>query len=120
MSGKTRCDRKLVGQGLRQGFVLVLRFLFQCFPSLYCEARPSLRVLCDIVINVGLSLDNLEKGNTRASASEMVFYFKSTVVDPAAFIYVGKDKVESKSGLEEVDMPRTKLARRGSHQIWVG
>lgn len=27
----------------------------------------------------------------------MVYYFKSTVVDPAAFIYVGKDKVESKS-----------------------
>lgn len=25
----------------------------------------------------------------------MVFYFKSNVVDPAAFIYVGKDKVES-------------------------
>lgn len=26
----------------------------------------------------------------------MVYYFKSNVVDPAAFIYVGKDKVESK------------------------
>lgn len=25
----------------------------------------------------------------------MVYYFKSTVVDPPAFIYVGKDKVES-------------------------
>jgi len=27
----------------------------------------------------------------------MVFYFKSTVVDPPAFIYVGKDKVESEN-----------------------
>jgi hypothetical protein len=26
----------------------------------------------------------------------MVFFFKSNVVDPEAFIYVGKDKVESK------------------------
>ena len=26
---------------------------------------------------------------------KMVFYFKSNVVDPPAFIYVGKDKVES-------------------------
>ena len=25
----------------------------------------------------------------------MVYYFKSNVVEPAAFIYVGKDKVES-------------------------
>jgi hypothetical protein len=25
----------------------------------------------------------------------MVYYFTSNVVDPAAFIYVGKDKVES-------------------------
>ena len=27
----------------------------------------------------------------------MVYYYTSTVVDPAAFIYVGKDKVESSS-----------------------
>lgn len=27
----------------------------------------------------------------------MVYYFTSTTVDPPAFIYVGKDKVESKS-----------------------
>jgi hypothetical protein len=27
----------------------------------------------------------------------MVYYFTSNVVDPAAFIYVGKDKVESMS-----------------------
>jgi len=26
----------------------------------------------------------------------MVFYFTSNVVEPAAFIYVGKDKVESR------------------------
>lgn len=26
----------------------------------------------------------------------MVYYFKSNVVSPSAFIYVGKDKVESK------------------------
>lgn len=26
----------------------------------------------------------------------MVYYFTSNVVDPSAFIYVGKDKVESK------------------------
>jgi hypothetical protein len=25
----------------------------------------------------------------------MVYYFESNVVDPSAFIYVGKDKVES-------------------------
>lgn len=31
----------------------------------------------------------------------MVFYFTSTTVDPPAFIYVGKDKVESKSSLEK-------------------
>lgn len=28
-------------------------------------------------------------------AAKMVYYFKSDVVDPPAFIYVGKDKVES-------------------------
>lgn len=27
----------------------------------------------------------------------MVFYFKSAIVEPAAFIYVGKDKVESEA-----------------------
>ena len=27
----------------------------------------------------------------------MVYYFTSKVVDPPAFIYVGKDKVESKA-----------------------
>lgn len=27
----------------------------------------------------------------------MVYYFTSTAIDPPAFIYVGKDKVESKS-----------------------
>jgi hypothetical protein len=27
----------------------------------------------------------------------MVYYFTSNVVDPAAYIYMGKDKVESKS-----------------------
>ena len=27
----------------------------------------------------------------------MVYYFKSTAVDPAAFVYVGKDKFESES-----------------------
>lgn len=27
----------------------------------------------------------------------MVYYFTSTVVDPSGFIYVGKDKFESKS-----------------------
>ena len=26
----------------------------------------------------------------------MVYYFTSTAIDPAAFLYVGKDKVESK------------------------
>ena len=25
----------------------------------------------------------------------MVFYFKSTIVDPPAYVYVGKDKFES-------------------------
>lgn len=29
--------------------------------------------------------------------SKMVYYFTSNVVDPSAFVYVGKDKVESKS-----------------------
>jgi hypothetical protein len=29
----------------------------------------------------------------------MVYYFTSTAVDPAAFIYVGKDKVESASSV---------------------
>lgn len=29
----------------------------------------------------------------------MVYYFKSTAVEPAAFIYVGKDKVESASNM---------------------
>lgn len=29
------------------------------------------------------------------SHSSMVYYFTSKVVDPAAFIYVGKDKFES-------------------------
>lgn len=30
---------------------------------------------------------------------KMVYYFKSTAVDPPAFIYVGKDKVESASSV---------------------
>jgi hypothetical protein len=29
----------------------------------------------------------------------MVYYFQSTVVSPPAFIYVGKDKVESMPGV---------------------
>lgn len=29
----------------------------------------------------------------------MVYYFKSNVVEPAAYIYVGKDKFESASRL---------------------
>ncbi|KAK3704253.1 hypothetical protein LTR37_013927 [Vermiconidia calcicola] len=32
----------------------------------------------------------------------MVFYFTSNVVDPSAFIYVGKDKVETHGWLEDV------------------
>lgn len=52
----------------------------------------------------------------------MVFYFTSTVVEPSAFIYVGKDKFESMP-LELVNIGN-KLSnnglRRGSHQIWIG
>jgi hypothetical protein len=29
--------------------------------------------------------------------SKMVYYFTSNIVEPAAFVYVGKDKVESTS-----------------------
>jgi hypothetical protein len=34
---------------------------------------------------------------TCGSLSKMVYYFTSNVVDPAGFIYVGKDKFESMS-----------------------
>lgn len=30
----------------------------------------------------------------------MVYYFTSTVVDPPAFVYVGKDKFESMEGIQ--------------------
>jgi hypothetical protein len=35
--------------------------------------------------------------DTIIKSQNMVFYFTSTAVDPPAFIYVGKDKVESMS-----------------------
>ena len=34
---------------------------------------------------------------SRTVLCKMVYYFTSKVVDPPAFIYVGKDKVESKA-----------------------
>jgi hypothetical protein len=34
----------------------------------------------------------------------MVYYFKSTLVDPPAFIYVGKDKVESEYFADKAPM----------------
>lgn len=46
-------------------------------------------------------LDPLARTRRHKQANEivgevkMVYYFTSNVVDPAAFIYVGKDKVES-------------------------
>lgn len=39
----------------------------------------------------------------------MVYYFQSTVVDPPAYIYVGKDKVESKSALQPKVIPFHRL-----------
>jgi hypothetical protein len=61
--------------------------------------------MCDIV---GIALRNLRIASESVfsklhkavsvripSAAKMVYYFKSNVVDPPAFIYVGKDKVES-------------------------
>lgn len=49
--------------------------------------------------------DEADEGNRRrwspravvqlSSCSKMVYYFTSNTVTPAAFIYVGKDKVES-------------------------
>ena len=41
----------------------------------------------------------------------MVYYFKSNVVEPAAFIYVGKDKVESKVKRTPLDTPSDDSAR---------
>jgi hypothetical protein len=39
--------------------------------------------------------------------TKMVYYFTSNVVDPPAFIYVGKDKVESMTNL---DKPETRIS----------
>lgn len=43
-----------------------------------------------------LSLLQLTPSSSRVEATNMVFYFTSNVVSPAAYIYMGKDKVESK------------------------
>lgn len=51
----------------------------------------------------------------------MVYYFKSTVVDPPAFIYVGKDKVESGLISSLIVVVRHWLVpRRRSHKVWLG
>jgi len=42
--------------------------------------------------------------------NKMVYYFKSSVVDPAAFIYVGKDKVESLQDLLDIRYSHTELS----------
>jgi hypothetical protein len=52
----------------------------------------------------------------------MVYYFSSNTTSPAAFIYVGKDKVESavnsyeKSWILKVDQRN----RRRAYQTWLG
>lgn len=35
----------------------------------------------------------------------MVYYFQSNIVDPPAFIYVGKDKVESEKLVHPLQIP---------------
>lgn len=34
----------------------------------------------------------------------MVLYYKSAIVDPPAFIYVGKDKVESETAIPKLHL----------------
>lgn len=46
-------------------------------------------------------MKSLKNNQQATELDKMVFYFTSTTVDPPAFIYVGKDKVESKSSLEK-------------------
>jgi len=53
----------------------------------------------------------------------MVYYFTSNTVTPSAFIYVGKDKVESaqEQPIPDSAIPLTKLGfRRATHQVWLG
>jgi hypothetical protein len=40
-------------------------------------------------------ISSFKLSNLHHLPTEMVYYFTSNVVDPSAFIYVGKDKVES-------------------------
>lgn len=57
----------------------------------------------------------------------MVFYFKSTIVDPPAYVYVGKDKFESE-WLSHFPLYLLHLIsdqvvtpyRRGAHCPWLG
>lgn len=47
----------------------------------------------------------------------MVIYYKSAVVEPAGFIYVGKDKFESRTRGRpyKMEMSANGEQRRGSH-----
>lgn len=57
----------------------------------------------------------------------MVFYFKSTIVDPPAYVYVGKDKFESEwlahfpfYFLHLISDKVVTWDRRGAHCPWLG
>ena len=69
--------------------------------AVYLHPKPNLR------------LEWQRKAKFALYKADMVYYFTSNVVDPAAFIYVGKDKVESKN-LAEINMscPLTLLEMR--------
>lgn len=42
----------------------------------------------------------------------MVYYFTSKVVSPSAYIYMGKDKVESRSSIIALEMKLTPVEMR--------
>ena len=49
----------------------------------------------------------------------MVYYYTSSTVSPAAYIYAGKDKFESKNSISVDSKSYTKIPHRWrSHQVW--
>lgn len=65
-----------------------------------CEVALASPILSLSVLHVKVAQPTLYSQThytSRTVLCKMVYYFTSKVVDPPAFIYVGKDKVESKA-----------------------
>ena len=76
-----------------QGFQKAAFFSLSC---LACLQLPKFDLTCNIErsVSIGQSRDV-------SQSAKMVYYFTSNTVSPAAFVYVGKDKVESENLRDE-------------------